>query len=448
MCSEPKPNDDAAPRPRRGRSLAFRLNAWYVVVFIGSIAALALFAIPTIRDALDRSDAIVLEERVEHHVAVLSGGLRGYQTAVESSAALGEPAPPVRVRDATGRTIYERGKVGDARFVAARMTGTLRLDLGSPTSPWPSVIERLRPGAIALIAGALLLAVAGGFALTRRGLRPVRELAATARDVIRSGDLSRRVPEHGTGDELDEVSELFNRMLARNQAVVVAMREAIDNVAHDLRTPLTRVRGTAEVALRSDDAAAAREALAVCIEESDHLLVMLRTIMEVSEAEAGLLQLERAPTSLGTLAAEVVELYEQVAEDAGIELAITQDSKVVVDADPARMRQAIANLVDNAIKYTPRGGKVEIEVSRERDVAIVRIRDTGEGIPEVAIPRIFERLYRAEPSRNKPGLGLGLSIVKAIVVAHGGTVTVESSPGKGSTFTVEVPVASPQPRFV
>ena len=419
------------------------MNAWYVAMFVVSVSILVAVAIPTVHGALQDSDTVVLESRVERHAAILASGLPAYQTAVESSAALNESVSPVRVRDASGATVYAYGDLEASRRTSERSTGALRLDVGAATSPWRDAFERLRPGAIALALGAMLLAIVGGFALARRGLRPVRELASTAREVIRSGDLSRRVPERGSADELDELSTLFNRMLARNAALVGGMRDALDNAAHDLRTPLTRLRGTAEVALGSDDAAAAREALAVCIEESDHVLAMLRTLLDISEAETGILRLELAPVALGRLAADVADLYEQVAEDAAIALAVAPapPEPVTVTADGARLRQAIANLVDNAIKYTPRGGQVTLEVAREGGDAVIRVRDTGEGIPTAALPRIWDRLYRAEPSRSKPGLGLGLSLVKAIVVAHGGRVAVDSS-SAGSTFTIALPAAA------
>lgn len=439
MSSDPKPSEP--PRTRAFSSLAFRVTAWYVVAFIASIATLVGLAVPTVRAAFDRANTLVFEERVDRHVAVLAMGLPEYRAAVEHSAALGNPEVPVRIRDAKGATVYEHGDVAAARITTERATGDLRLQIGAPAVPWSTVVDQLRPGAVLLGLGALLLAVIGGYALTRRGLRPVRELAAAARDVISSGDLARRVPERGSTDELGEMSSLFNRMLERNQALVGGMRDSLDNVAHDLRTPLTRLRGTAEVALRSDDLPAAREALAVCIEESDHLLTALRALMDISEAETGIMKLDRAPVSLDKLASDVQELYAHVAEETGIELTITHDERAIVMADATRMRQAVANLVDNAIKYTPRGGRVTMEVDHAEAAALIRVRDTGEGIAADAVPRIWDRLYRAEPSRSKPGLGLGLSMVKAIVTAHGGDVTVESAPGRGSTFVISLPRA-------
>jgi len=167
---------------------------------------------------------------------------------------------------------------------------------------------------------------------------------------------------------------------------------------------------------------------------------MLRALMDISEAETGIMRLDRTRVALDRLAGEIAELYSHVAEDAGIALHVDAEP-VAVNADAARLRQAIGNLVDNALKYTSRGGTVTIHVAREADTAVVRVTDTGEGIPHEALPRIWDRLYRAESSRTKPGLGLGLSLVAAIAKAHGAEVGVSSEPGSGSTFTLRFPAA-------
>jgi signal transduction histidine kinase len=430
-------NHELVARPHWTRTFAFRVNAWYVAIFLASITLIVAAITVTARHAVGREASLVLERRLARHVAVLELGLPTYVEAAGDSAALDEQTA-VRVRDRGGQTLYERGDVNRARLVASRATSEMQLEIGTVDDPWSTALERMRPGVIALAVAALALAVFGGYYLTRRGLAPIRELAAVARMVSQSGDLSRRVPVRDTGDELEELGVLFNRMLDRNQRLVHGMREALDNVAHDLRTPLARIRGTAELALREDQRTDGADALAVVIEESDRVLAMLRAITEISEAETGLMRLHVEPVSLRNIAVQIAELYEQVTDDAGVAVEIMPPD-ATVSADPTRLRQAVANLVDNAIKHTPRGGKVTIEVSQDRDEAYLVVRDTGEGIPAESLPRVWERLYRADPSRSKRGLGLGLSVVKAIVTAHGGRVAVESALGRGSAFTIALP---------
>jgi signal transduction histidine kinase len=431
---------------RRSRlsSIGFRLGAWYAGTLLVCLTILGGLALYTIRRAVLRSNEVVVHERLERHSAVLGRvGLPKFEEAVESAAALEGEHDPLRVKDAAGHTLYQHGAVEEAALrVSTSVTSDLHLEIASSRDPWGRLGPPVTFAVLSVLLGCLLIGIVGGVLLTRRALRPVGALTSTARAVIQSGDLSRRVEVRG-GSELDQLASLVNRMLESNQALVLGMREALDNVAHDLRTPLTRLHGIAEVALRGDDPAQATEALADCIEESDRALVMLRTLMDISEAEAGIMKLNVGPVELRGLAQETLGLYEQVADEAGVALSLMPGAAVTTRADPTRLRQALANLVDNAVKYTPRGGQVAIDVAAQAREAQVRVRDTGIGIPADAVSRIWDRLFRVDPSRAERGLGLGLSLVKAIALAHHGRVAVETAPGRGSSFLLALPLEGP-----
>jgi signal transduction histidine kinase len=290
-----------------------------------------------------------------------------------------------------------------------------------------------------LIVGLALIPVGvfafwGGTFLAARALRPLRTFVQTIR-AIEVGAIDARIPDRRTEDELEELSAVFNRLLDRNAALIQGMRGALDNVAHDLRTPISRIRGAAEISLRSEEEGAhLREALADCVEEADRLLTMLNTLMDISEAETGALKLNLEAVSLSALVREVVDVYSHVADDRGLTVVTRVPEHLWLTVDRARIRQVLGNLLDNGLKYTPRGGWVAIEAFRESPTIVVVVRDNGVGIPAQDLQKIWDRLYRGDQSRSQRGLGLGLSLVKAFVRAHGGDVEVQSRPGEGSTF--------------
>ncbi|HKJ86513.1 MAG TPA: HAMP domain-containing sensor histidine kinase [Spirochaetia bacterium] len=288
------------------------------------------------------------------------------------------------------------------------------------------------------------VSLAGGLFFVSRSLRPIGALNSTVRSIIETGELDRRIASRQSNDDLDEMIESFNSMLDRIQALVDGLRDALDAVAHDLRTPLTRLRSTAERALSGpEDPEAYRESLSDAMEESERILGMLNAMMDISEAESGAMRLKRRPVDLRTLAVEVADVYSLLAEESDMRILVKIDDELPVEADPPRMRQVIGNLYDNAVKYGEPGTDVVVDgTCRPGPDARVELTVTNRGapIPADELERIWNRLYRGVGAGDRrDGLGLGLALVKAIVEAHRGDVEVESSRIDGTCFRIALP---------
>lgn len=315
------------------------------------------------------------------------------------------------------------------------------LQIGKDPEEREDFLERFQTIFAGIMIPVVLLGFIAGSFLAIRALRPIKDLNRTARDIINTGKIDSRVPSSQTGDDLDELIQLFNDMLEKIRTLITGMREALDNVAHDLRTPVTRLRGVVEMALQREyDENALREALMDCAEESERMTTMLNTLMDISEAETGVMKLALEKVNYSSLVSEVVELYQYVAEDKGVTIGTELPDKIEGYADTNRMRQVVANLIDNAIKYTNRGGQVEVNATRVDDEISISIKDNGVGISPDDLPRIFDRLYRGDKSRSRRGLGLGLSLVKAVVHAHGGRIEVQSQVEKGTQIVLYLPL--------
>jgi len=278
-----------------------------------------------------------------------------------------------------------------------------------------------------------------GWFMARRALSTVGELARTTK-AIANGALDSRVPVKGSKDELDELAATFNSMVERIQRLIRGVKEVTDNIAHDLRSPVARMRGLAEVTLTSRGSADEYEAtLERIVEQCDRLLGMINAMLEISEAEAGTVQLRLEEVDIAEVASYACQLFQAAAEDKGVAIAVQAPAPACLYGDLQKLQRVLANLLDNAVKYTQVGGQITISVRDDDSQVAVAVRDTGIGIAEEDLPHIFDRFYRAEKSRSEPGSGLGLSLAKAFISAHEGRITVSSWTGKGSEFVVTLP---------
>jgi signal transduction histidine kinase len=324
-----------------------------------------------------------------------------------------------------------------------RLLDGTELQVGKSSRIREEALARFRARTFALLGLVFVAMFAGGVLLTHSALAPLRAMIATIERLLRTGNLRTRVRVRGASDPLESAAQLFNQLLDRLERLMTGMRQMLDNTAHDLRTPLTRARARVESALlRPGDAAAQTAALERTLEDIDRIDHMLTTLMDISEAEAGAMRLTRTAIDAAELLEETRSLFADSAEARGLRLTAAAPAGLAIEGDRDRLRQVLANVVDNAIKYTPEGGSIHLDAAASAGMIDLRVADTGRGIPADELPRIWERSFRGDQSRSERGYGLGLSLVKAIVDAHGGTVAAESKPGEGATFTLSLPRAS------
>jgi signal transduction histidine kinase len=455
---------------RHGTGLGMRLAISYAVIFTASIALIAVVAYVLLdRSLTARDHGLIRVKLADYSARFEQGGVNAVSRAVFAEQASGG-VDQVFVRlvgrnaqvlltslpASWGSYALEELDDGDGWRIVPARGAPVRLEVAG-VRLWDGTVlqvgrttlerERFLRDVRALLGALFLVVVAvgllGGGALTWQAFRPVRDLLHTLRHITATGQLSARVPEAGGRDVLSELAQVGNQMLGRIESLVNGMRGALDTVAHDLRTPIARLRGRAEQALLGPpDADAYREALEDTVEEADRVSALLTTVMDISEAEAGAMRLARERLDVARVLQDTAALYEDVAEEKGLTLTLDPVPEgLEVNADYARLRQALANLVDNAVKYTPAGGRVTIGAREDGASVSIEVRDTGPGIPADQQPRIWERLYRGDAGRHERGLGLGLSLVKAVVEAHRGTADLVSTPGAGSTFRISLPTS-------
>ena len=458
------------------RTLAFRLTVWYAGIFtVSSLLAFLFFylqivsivgartdedllddikdfsALLAVKDIEEVKRTMVLEakkegEKIIFYRLLAPDGKELSSTNLSSWGRLdvnrlalrriAESAKPVL------ETIAVQGRRHDARIVYGRIGPGAILQIGTSLKDDDEFVARFREIFGATLAVVMALAALIGWFMARRALTHVEEVTRTAR-AISASDLEQRVPVKGHADEIDRLATTFNDMLERIQTLVTEMKEMTENIAHDLRSPITRIRGMAEMALTTGKGIDEYEAAAAStVEDCDRLLEMINTMLYISQAEAAAEKLPMEEVNMTGVVRDACELFQPVAEDKGVHLVVEIGTDLRVRGVLQGLQRMLANLIDNALNYTPGPGTVTVSVRGDEKLGIIAVKDTGVGIPQDELPHIFRRFYRGDRSRSRPGTGLGLTLVEAIVHAHGGQISVTSAPNVGTIFTVTLPCAS------
>ncbi len=457
------------------RSLSFRLITWYAGVLTAMFVLLGVLTFFILRHYLEANLLDIQAHRAQQIADTLVAHATRGEEAVMRAAVEDLYSPEandrfIRITRADGQVVYSSGRPRNERFNPALvpaaparkiiLAGSSLLIAARPAVGADGTGYRVEVGASGAAAEATLtqvlimlavglpvavgVAVAGGFVLVRRALAPVERIAAKAEEITQL-NLSERLPVVRSGDELERLSVSLNHMISRLEDAIRGSKQFVADASHELRTPLTVMRGELEaMAQDAQLGLETREALGSVLEEVDRLAEIVEGLFALSRLDAGEAHAEWVRFDLAELAATTADQMSLLAEDKQVSVACDSASGVTVEGDRARLKQVVVNLLDNAIKYTPRGGRVSLTVRREGGYALLDVTDNGIGIPADALGQVFKRFYRVDGSRSREGggAGLGLSIVKSICVAHGAEVEVRSAPGAGSTFRIRQPLAA------
>jgi two-component system, OmpR family, heavy metal sensor histidine kinase CusS len=436
-------------------SIGARLTLWYSLVLLAGLAlfggSIWLVVTHSLRAAIDES---------------LAAQINGVATVLQSEYWPGKPehlreelseyaeATPegrlIEVRNPQGEVLIggsQTAKSGHYRTLQSEVTvqgQRFRIAVAAPLEGTELTLRRLREVLLWATPFVLLVGSLGGYWMSRRALQPVDAITRAAQS-IGIENLSERLEVPTAGDELARLAETWNGMLARLETAVKRLSEFTADASHELRTPITLIRATAELMLRRERSAETyREALRHIIGESDRTTRLIEDLLLLARADAGLPALPLDRLELTPLVRDICEQGQILAQERQLEIsAEVPDQPVYVDANDPALRRLLLLLVDNAVKYTPAGGRITVSVALDSSGPTVTVRDTGIGIPDTALPHVFERFYRVDESRNREagGAGLGLSIAQWIAERHHARLEAESVLGRGSAFRVRFPSA-------
>jgi signal transduction histidine kinase len=467
--------------PHFTRTTAFRLMAAYVAVFVTVAAVIAgvilwqtnqllirqIFATlrteaESVQDAVRQRGPAAAPDIIAERSRLSEGGLYFLADPQGHKLAGNLNRWPPELRDQSGglfryaATTGEQSRERVAIGIPVALERGQRLLVARDVEEQRQFIGRVRSLFLAGFGLLVLLGLGGGLAASRLILRRIAKITTTARSIMR-GDLSRRIATSGTGDELDELSRNLNAMLDRIEQLMAGLKEVSDNIAHDLKTPLNRLRNRAEAALREARSAEDyQEGLERTIDEADEIIKTFNALLLIARLEAGAVDESKEIFDLTALVRDLVELYEPHAEENRRKLAFeAEQGEILVRANRQLIGQAVANLLDNAIKYggpapdSPNGGSasdIEVRLSRTEGGVEIVVADHGPGIPALDRERALKRFVRLEASRTRPGTGLGLSLVAAVARLHEGQVKLEDNkPGLRVVLSLPIPAMLERP---
>jgi signal transduction histidine kinase len=464
----------------RAVSIRWRLTLWNVALLALSLVTFAVLAYLTLARSLYSELDLSLDARARQVAGSAQIEQSIYLSIIDFPrvSEIASPGVYIQVINAVGRVVRQSDNLQgrqlpvDPNVLAFNLTGHSRfvtiqiesvpvrilnapiilnnrvigvVQVGRSMSQIEVTLGRLRLILTLGVVGMLLIGSGGSAVLVRAGLHPINEIIQVAQRIGRAEDLSQRLDYQGPTDEVGRLAATFNEMLERLERAFQAQRRFVADASHALRTPITTIRGNVELLLQQRNDPAAQEAsLKAILRETERTARLVSELLLLAQADAGQ-TLERQPVEMATLLLDVYQQARVMADGVGV--ALGHEDQGLVMGDPDRLKEVLLNLVDNALNYTPGGGKVILSLYHNEPWVLVCVADTGPGIPPEDLPHIFERFYRAKSIKPRPGrpagTGLGLSIARWIVEQHGGHITVESQVGKGSTFSVWLP-ATPE----
>ena len=453
-------------------TLSFRLTLWYTAIFtLSSLLVLSIFYYRISSITMERTDQELLEEMeevielrseegIDHVKAELALEVEteneeifyrlistnGQDLGIWSTQALVNlegPETILRVLRDQNKPVLGTLDILNYEYKMRTIQGSISptevLQIGLSLEDNEEYLTVFRNLLFLMMIPIFIFAAIIGWFLARQAMLSVEAVTLTAIDISK-GSYDKRVEVKKRFYEIDRLANTFNSMLDRIQALIKGMREINDNIAHDLRSPLTRIRGIAEMTLLRKESLKDYENMAAStIEECDNLIEMINTMLDITETEAGVREFKIEKVDLSKLIIDACELFRPAADEKGITIETVLPDKLHFQGDRNELQRLVTNLLGNSIKYTEPGGSVSISAHLDNGRVNIMFEDTGIGISEKDLPKIFERFYRCDRSRSRAGIGLGLSLAKAIANAFGGSIRVESTQNKGSAFLVALP---------